>query len=134
MFGLFLIKDESHGTIVLKGSVRMSEKNEDLTPEIKEVKKEAEVFLNEMNDNIGQSIAGLATFIRKDNTSDTWFFAETEDELYLTGSLIIKQIADYLDENMFEVILHMQTKLSQVYTEDYKEYVEKIQEFGKQFE
>lgn len=112
----------------------MSEKNEDLTPEIKEVKKEAEVFLNEMNDNIGQSIAGLATFIRKDNTSDTWFFAETEDELYLTGSLIIKQIADYLDENMFEVILHMQTKLSQVYTEDYKEYVEKIQEFGKQFE
>lgn len=108
----------------------MSEEKEQLT----EVKREAEIFLNEMNDNIPQSIAGLATFIRKDNTSDTWFFAESEDELYLTGSLIMKQIADYLDENMFEVILHIQTKLSQVYTEDYKEYVEKIQEFGKQFE
>lgn len=108
----------------------MSEEKEQLT----EVRREAEIFLNEMNDNIPQSIAGLATFIRKDNTSDTWFFAESEDELYLTGSLIMKQIADYLDENMFEVILHIQTKLSQVYTEDYKEYVEKIKEFGKQFE
>lgn len=99
--------------------------------EMDQLKKEAEIFLNDFNDNVGNSSAGIASFIREDTTSDTWFFADSEDELMLIVSLLIKQVSEHLDKNMFEVLLHIQTKLAKVYEEDYEEYLKLVEELGE---
>ena len=110
----------------------MTEKNNERELELDTIRKEAELFLNDFNENIPQSIAGIASFIREDHTSDTWFFGDSPDELYLIYSLLIKQLAEHLDENMFESLLQIQTKLAQVYEDDYMEYVEKVNKLGQQ--
>lgn len=107
-------------------------KEEENKKEVKEevsidrLKEEAQSFLNDFNDNIPQLTSGMGSFIREDETSDTWFFGDTEDDLALNYALLGMQIAEHLDVNMFDLLLNVQTKLAGVYTDEYIEFTKTL--------
>lgn len=110
----------------IKKDLDVDSQKEESNLDMNKLKVEAEVFLNDFNNNIPNSMSGIGSFIRKDETSETWFFSETEEELKVNYALLIKQLAEYLDVNMFELLLEIQLKLTGVYTEEYMEFKELI--------
>lgn len=109
-----------------------SEKNTEKEISVDKLKQEAQSFLNDFNNNIPQLTSGMGSFIREDETSDTWFFGDTEDDLALNYALLGMQIAEHLDVNMFDLLLNVQTKLAGVYTDEYIEFTETINKIDEQ--
>ena len=95
-----------------------------------ELKQEAEKFLNEFNDNIPHATSGIGSFIREDEESDTWFFGETEQGLLLNYALLASQLADYLEVNVFDLLLDAQLRLAGVFTEEYDDFVKGISDMS----
>lgn len=94
---------------------------------VDKVKEAAGRFLNEFNDNLGQSSSGIGSFIRSDDTNETWYFADSEEHLITNYALIALELSNEMEVSVFDLLLNVQTKLAGAYPEEYMDFTNELE-------
>lgn len=98
------------------------------------VKEAAAIFLNNFNDNLTQSSSGIGSYIKNDDTNETWYFAESEEHLLTNYALIALELSNELEVSVFDLLLNVQTKLAGAYPEEYVEFTDALERIKGQQE
>lgn len=97
-----------------------------------EIVEETRKALKKFHEEAPETLAGITTYIKNDETSDTWFYAEDKNDLMTLYLLLIIQLAEYLGENKFDLILSIQSRLAELEPDEYEEYFKKMQDIGEE--
>lgn len=99
---------------------------------VDKVKEAASIFLNNFNDNITQSSSGIGSYIKEDETNETWYYADSKEHLLTNYALIALELSNELEVSVFDLLLNVQTKLAGAYPEEYVDFTNELERIKKE--